>query len=106
MATAEGTGDTVTLTVPRSMGMFIQGVVYERWAQDEQWGVSNHDPILWSAIISKHVGRINADALDALSLHGNDSKEFVAFMQFTQRLIVVAAVCCAAAESMNRAEWS
>jgi NTP pyrophosphatase (non-canonical NTP hydrolase) len=41
----------------------IQLVFEERERQDEKWGEQNHDPILWTAILTEEVGEFAKSAL-------------------------------------------
>lgn len=42
----------------------IAAVVTERDRQDEKWGVQNHDPDHWVAIMSEEVGEFAKEALE------------------------------------------
>lgn len=92
-------------TEPTIQQAVLAEVAEERQRQDEQWGESNHGPEGWALIIAKHAGRTAADALDYLDVAGADSDEYYAFMQFRDRCIKLAAICVAAAECIDRAEW-
>lgn len=42
----------------------INDVLLERDRQDEQWGVQNHHPAYWLAILGKQVGQLGSAVLD------------------------------------------
>lgn len=84
----------------------VENVLEERRNQDEQWGVSDHDPQFWSLILSKHAGRLTSKALDWGAMVGYDSEEFYAIMEFRDQAVKVAAIALAIVECIDRAEWT
>lgn len=47
----------------RTQEQAIKLVFDERQRQDEKWGEQNHEPILWTAILSEEVGEFSKAAL-------------------------------------------
>lgn len=45
-------------------GRVVEDVLDERARQDEQWGVQNHHPAYWLAILGKQVGQLGSAVLD------------------------------------------
>lgn len=68
----------------------VKDVVSERTKQDEKWGVQNHDPLLWNAILGEEFGEVSKAILEG------DMKGY------REELIQVAAVAIAAIESLDR----
>jgi len=68
----------------------LQKVANERIRQDTKWGVQNHGPFVWLAILLEEVGEAAKAALEGSSF------------KYQDELIEVAAVAVAAVESLNR----
>lgn len=68
-------------------------IVDERDRQDVQWGIHNHDPLYWLAILGEEYG----EACRAIVQHNNA-------MDLREELIQVAAVATAFIESLDRNE--
>lgn len=77
----------------------LQAVVAERVRQNKKWGVSNHDPVTWSAILTEETGEYAKSALH--SVFGGDKAK-----DLRKELIQTAATAIAALECLNRGEWS
>lgn len=73
----------------------IKDVLVERAQQDSKWGVQDHHPMMWIAIISEEIGEC---AKEALNLHPYDPD----VTNLRQELIQVAAVATAAVECLDR----
>lgn len=73
----------------------------ERARQDDAWGEQNHDPIMWTAILTEEVGEAVKQALQAG--YEPDRMHHLGCLQ--RELIQAAAVCVAAIESLNRNEF-
>lgn len=86
--------------VDARFGIYAE-IHHERDAQDEQRGESDHRPDVWALIVSKHAGRLSSDALEYLAAPG-DGDRHAAVMDARRRAIVVAAVCVAFVESIDR----
>lgn len=56
--------DFVNVGVPRHQAVVLDDIVDERQRQDEQWGVQNHHPAYWLAILGKQVGQLGSAVLD------------------------------------------
>jgi NTP pyrophosphatase (non-canonical NTP hydrolase) len=72
------------------MRQILTSVDAERDRQDAKWGEQNHHPAYWMTVLSEEVGEA-AEAIlegDAVAAH--------------KELVEVAAVACAAAESIER----
>ena len=77
--------------------MFITAmdrVSEERYRQDVKWGIQNHAPLVWLAILGEEVGECNKAILE-------NKEDFAALKD---ELIQVAAVAIAAVESIERQE--
>lgn len=89
-AAADRAADLVT-----GMPEFFQAVIAERAAQDQQWGGPAHDdqhsPVIWEEVIASHVMRLTKDGIDCAPAD-----------DYRQRLIKIAAVAVAAAQSWDR----
>jgi NTP pyrophosphatase (non-canonical NTP hydrolase) len=68
----------------------LQKVANERIRQDTKWGIQNHGPFAWLAILIEEVGEAAKAALEGSSF------------KYQDELIEVAAVAVAAVESLNR----
>jgi len=68
----------------------LQKVADERIRQDTRWGVQNHGPFAWLAILVEEVGEAAKAALEGSSF------------KYQDELVEVAAVAVAAIESVNR----
>lgn len=69
----------------------LERIVQERARQDEKWGEQNHEPVVWSAILTEECGEVARAALE---------KDGAAYVK---ELVQVAAVAVAAIESIVRA---
>jgi len=74
----------------------IDSVIRERRRQTSIWGVQNHDPSKWLAILVEEVGEVAQEINDMDTLyHGSEER-------YRTELIQVAAVAVAAIESIER----
>lgn len=74
----------------------LNEVLLERMAQDKKWGERNHDPMTWIVILTEEVGEA---AKEVLCCYPNS------LAQYRKEMIQVAAVACAAIESLDRGKW-
>jgi NTP pyrophosphatase (non-canonical NTP hydrolase) len=74
----------------------LSEITHEREHQDAKWGVQNHSPIHWCAILGEEVGEVNKAALEAHFAESNDLSEY------RKELIQVAAVAVAMIECLDR----
>lgn len=83
----------------------LQEIQAERLRQDAKWGLQNHSPIEWCAILGEEVGEANKHALQA---HFSKDAEYALaqLQEYRKELIQVAAVALAMAESLDRNELS
>ena len=70
----------------------------ERWAQDNKWGVQDHDNPLWSLILGEEVG----EACQAALQHGADVDTVHDDSYLRRELIQIAAVAVNWVESIDR----
>ncbi len=75
----------------------LNEVMQERQRQDEKWGVQNHSPFVWLAILGEEVGEANKAAVDAHFMHKVPN-----YGEYRAELIQVAAVAVAMVESLDR----
>ncbi len=75
----------------------------ERNKQDEKWGIQNHSPIEWCAILGEEVGEANKHALQA-HFSTDESYRKAQWEAYRKELIQIAAVAVAMAESLERNE--
>lgn len=93
----------------------LRCLLAERRKQDHQWGGPAYDdrwaPEDWIAILTKHLGKAAAAALDedVVEKSGNEAAHHEQMLVLAHRLTVVAAVAVAAVESIGRgnfmAQW-
>lgn len=84
-------------------GIFAE-IALERDRQDGQWGESEYCPDVWALLISKHAGRLSADALSYLAAPGY-ADQYPTVMDARRRAIIVAAVSVAFVECIDRQAW-
>jgi hypothetical protein len=94
----------------------LESVVYERRRQDEKWGVQNHDPITWIAILTEEVGEASQEALTLRFHKGKPpanpgcvgTEEYLDHVGecYRREMIQVAAVAIAAVEAFDRMKES
>lgn len=68
----------------------MRDVIEEREKQDKKWGVQNHDPLFWNAILGEEFGEVSKAILE----EDEDG--------YREELVQVAAVAIAALESLDR----
>jgi NTP pyrophosphatase (non-canonical NTP hydrolase) len=71
----------------------------ERISQDKKWGEQNHDPIVWSAILTEEVGEMCEAATKYKFGQGSINK-------FREETVQTAAVAIAILECLDRAKWN
>lgn len=90
------------------------GVLYEiedeRTRQNQKWGVQNHSPIEWIAILTEEVGEASKEALEYhFKNMGNNSASpdwnAGKLAQYRKELIQVAAVATQMVECLDRNHW-
>jgi len=75
----------------------------ERLRQDEKWGVQNHDPFTYLAILGEEVGESNQAALEAHTWEvGQKGNKWKSLEHYREELIQVAAVAKAMIECVDR----
>ncbi len=77
------------------MDNILNEIKIERQNQDCKWGVQNHHPFVWLAILGEEVGEVNKAVLD----HNFDKKSLE---NYREELIQVAAVAVAMIECLDR----
>lgn len=83
------------LGCPKFTKPVLVKVALERCKQDGKWGVQDHDPFKWLAILGEEVGEVNKAVLEA---HFSDGL----WRDYTEELIQVAAVAVAMVECVER----
>lgn len=83
----------------------ISNIMQERKLQDEKWGVQNHKPIEWSAILMEEVGEMAKEAHE-YHFRGRYYKDTGQLERYRKELVQVAAVAVAMLESLYRNELS
>lgn len=73
----------------------VDDILAERVQQDEKWGVQDHDPILWTAILTEEVGEFAKAAMHA-TFGGPDADKM------REEAVQVAAVALAIIECLDR----
>lgn len=81
-------------------GSAFRPVLEERDRQDEQWGVQNHHPAYWLAILGKQVGQLGAAVLDREWAANVDAGTATV----REEAVQVAAVAIALIECIDRGE--
>lgn len=76
----------------------LKSILEERINQDELWGVQNHDPITWSAILTEEVGEFSQAALQ--QKFGGDKGG-----NLREEAVQCAAIAMAIVECLDRGDW-
>lgn len=77
-------------------------IIEERERQEKKWGIQNHTPIEWMAILTEEVGECSKEALE---YHFKRFYEDTGQLdRYEKELIQVAAVALAMLESLYRNE--
>lgn len=79
----------------------LLAVLGERQRQDQKWGVQNHDPLTYLAILMEEVGEATQAALQ---LRFGGDKGSVDHLR--EELVQTAAVALACVECLDRNEWA
>ena len=83
-------------------------IVGEIDRQVDKWGVQNHLPIEWCAILGEEVGEVNREALEYHFKPSFDKKientRIISLQNYRKELIQVAAVCVSMIQSLERNE--
>ena len=75
----------------------------ERKRQDAKWGIQNHSPIEWCAILGEEVGEVNKAALEEhFAVSYPEQFKNHRFDDYRKELIQVAAVAVAMIECIDR----
>jgi hypothetical protein len=80
-----------------------QALIAERRRQDEKWGVQNHGPLAWLAILTEERDELNREVL-AAHFEPPGPDRLAAFARLRTELIQEAAVAMAWLENMERDE--
>ena len=80
------------------MKNIFQQIKDERTRQDKKWGVQDHHPLEWCAILGEEVGEVQKAALETHFKYKGDNPE-----NYREELIQVAAVAVAMVECYDRA---
>jgi NTP pyrophosphatase (non-canonical NTP hydrolase) len=83
----------------RMTSAVLNDVAAERLRQDRKWGVQDHSPETWLAILSEEVGEVAKPLADHLTKAKDWAPE-----DYRAELVQVAAVAVAAIESLHRQE--
>jgi NTP pyrophosphatase (non-canonical NTP hydrolase) len=83
------------VTVPPLTYDVLKDVAEERGSQDMKWGVQDHDPLAWLAILTEEVGEV-AKEVNEVHFRGKSGEAYRA------ELIQVAAVAVAMVECVDR----
>lgn len=81
----------------------IEKIIQERRLQDEKWGVQNHSPIEWCAILMEEVGEMAKEAHE-YHFRGKYYKDTGQLERYEKELYQCAAVCLSMLESLERNE--
>ena len=81
---------------------FLFDITQERENQVKKWGVQNHSPVEWLAILMEEVGEVSREALE-YHFH-KFYKADGQLERYEKELIQVAAVALAMLESLSRNE--
>ena len=81
---------------------YITAIRHERVNQEAKWGIQNHAPIEWLAILMEEVGEVSREALE-YHFH-KFYKADGQLERYEKELIQVAAVALAMLESLSRNE--
>jgi|SRR3989304_3459101 len=77
----------------------VDDILSERNWQDAKWGIQNHHPFSWVAILGEEYGEM---CQAALKLHFSDDIPPRTAKEYRKELIEVAAVAFAAIENLDR----
>lgn len=81
-------------------------VAGERARQDKKWGVQNHDPFKYLAILTEEVGEVGKALCDGVDFQGPVRfRHDQARAEYRAELIQVAAVAVAMIECLDRGAW-
>ena len=81
---------------------YLFDICQERENQVNKWGIQNHTPIEWAAILMEEVGEVSREALE-YHFH-KFYKDTGQLERYEKELIQVAAVALAMLESLHRNE--
>lgn len=82
------------------MESIFEEIKVERLKQDVKWGIQNHKPIEWIAILTEEVGEVSKAALEE---HFKKCYwDLTMLKEYRKELIQVAAVAIAMIESLER----
>ncbi len=86
-----------------SLEKIYKEITEERLRQDIKWGVQNHNPVEWCAILGEEVGEVNKEALEAhFNLKSHKTINVQNMCDYRKELIQVAAVAIAMIECLDR----
>jgi NTP pyrophosphatase (non-canonical NTP hydrolase) len=83
------------------MTKIFEEIKQERKKQDKKWGIQNHIPIEWCAILGEETGEVQKEALET---HFNFKyyRKKRDYAKYRKELIQVAAVAIAMIECLDR----
>ncbi len=79
------------------MNNVFEEIGNERLRQDRKWGVQNHNPVEWIAVLTEEVGEAAKAALEAHLSHNENG-----LSGYRKELIQIAAVAVAMVECYDR----
>lgn len=83
--------------------IIYQEIERERLRQDEKWGLQDHTPIEWIAILGEEFGEASKEALE---MHFHPDAHFAQrVVDLRKELFQVAAVSVAIIETLERGTW-
>lgn len=87
------------ITIPPSQSFAVGEILSERIRQDAKWGLQNHDPFTWLAILHEETGEVAKAALELR--FGTGTK-----VHLLHEAIQTAAVAMAIVECLRRDTWT
>jgi hypothetical protein len=86
---------------PTTRGV-LADVGNERRRQDEKWGVQNHFPTTWLAILGEEFGELSEAIVETIFYNGMAARQRGGFVNIRREAIHVAAVAVAMVEYLDR----
>lgn len=87
----------------KTQSEIIKSIIQERKNQDAKWGVQNHTPIEWCAILMEEIGEMSKEAHE-FHFTGRYYKDTGQLERYEKELYQCAAVCLSMLESFERNE--
>lgn len=79
----------------------MQDVISERWRQHEKWGIQNHAPAEWAALIGEEYGEL-CEAINETTLDNADKPERGGIDKMRVEAVQLAALSMQFVEYLNR----